>query len=371
MKPSSIITIASVLTMTVGHPNAAFGQFGGRWKTDFSNHTVPLDEIASGGPSKDGIPAVDHPRFVTVEQADRWLDDREPVVVVNIGSVAKAYPLQILIWHEIVNDVVGDTPVTVTFCPLCNTALSFDRRFDGQVLDFGTTGRLRHSDLIMYDRQTETWWQQAIGEGIVGKYAGRKLKFISSPVVNWKTFKEQFKDGQVLSRETGHRRSYGQNPYAGYDNPRGGPFRRFFGAKIDKRLDAMERVVALELGDEVRAYPFSSLEKKRVVNDKVADREIVVFWTPGTASALDSRSIRSGRDVGSSGVFDRHLGERTLTFESAGTDQFRDTETGTVWNILGHGISGPLAGQDLTPIQHGNHFWFAWGVFKPQTKVVR
>ncbi len=371
MKTTSIITTVAALALLAVNTNEMAAQFSGRWKTDFSNHTVPFDEISSGGPAKDGIPAIDHPRFETVRQADRWLDDREPVVLVNIGNVAKAYPLQILIWHEIVNDEVGDTPVSVTFCPLCNTALSFDRRFDGQVLDFGTTGRLRHSDLIMYDRQTETWWQQATGEGIIGKYAGRRLEFIGSPLISWGTFKEQFGDGQVLSRDTGHRRSYGQNPYAGYDNPRGGPFRRFFGAKVDKRLSAMERVVALELGEEVRAYPFSSLKKKRVVADKVAGRDIVVFWSPGTSSALDNRSIAKGRDVGSSGVFDRHLGDRILTFEPGADGQFHDKETKSTWNILGRAVAGPLTGQALTPIQHGNHFWFAWGVFKPNTKVVQ
>ena len=108
------------------------------WKTDFQNRTVDMDEVVSGGPPKDGIPAIDDPKFVNVREADRWLDDREPVAVVRLGEEAKAYPLQILIWHEIVNDEVGETPVSVTFCPLCNTTLAFDRRFDEWVFDFGT-----------------------------------------------------------------------------------------------------------------------------------------------------------------------------------------------------------------------------------------
>ena len=172
-------------------PASALGQFGDEWKTDFSRHTVPLDEIVSGGPPKDGIPAIDHPMFVAVHEADRWLGQREPVVVVRLGDETKAYPLQILIWHEIVNDVVGATPVAVTYCPLCNTALAFDRRLDGRVLDFGTTGRLRYSDLVMYDRQTESWWQQATGEAIVGSLAGAELTFIPAPLVSWKTVKPE------------------------------------------------------------------------------------------------------------------------------------------------------------------------------------
>ena len=364
-------SIAALAAAILLMPATASAQFSGNWKTDFSKHTVPLDEIVSGGPPKDGIPAIDHPKFVTVGQADRWLEDREPVVVVDLGGEAKAYPLRILIRHEIVNDVVGGTPVTVTYCPLCNTAISFDRRFDGKVLDFGTTGRLRHSDLVMYDRQTETWWQQAVGEGIIGEYAGRRLTFISSPLVSWTAFKQQFPNGRVLSRDTGYRRDYGQNPYVGYDDLRRGPISRFFRPKPDNRLPAMERVVALEIGDQALAYPFESLSKKRVVNQKIENREFVVFWAPGTASAVDSRTIAQGRDVGSSGVFDRRVGSRTLTFEPAGDGRFRDKETDSVWNILGHAVSGPLNGESLAPIPHGNHFWFAWAAFKPDVRVVR
>ena len=157
---------------------------GDQWRTAFNNHTVPLEEIVSGGPPKDGIPAIDSPFFVSVSTADEWLADREPVALIEIGDIARVYPLQILIWHEIVNDPIGDVPVTITFCPLCNTTLAFDRRFEGRVLDFGTTGRVRHSDLVMYDRQTETGWQQASGRGIVGELSGGRCEFIGVPGVS-------------------------------------------------------------------------------------------------------------------------------------------------------------------------------------------
>lgn len=134
------------------------------WRTDFTKHTVPMEEIVSGGPPKDGIPAIDDPDFVSIRDAGRWLDGREPVIVVENAGDARAYPYQILIYHEIVNDVVGGRPLSVTYCPLCNTALVFERRHGERLLDFGTTGRLRHSDMVMYDRQTESWWQQATGE---------------------------------------------------------------------------------------------------------------------------------------------------------------------------------------------------------------
>jgi len=338
------------------------------WKTDFENRTVDIDDVVSGGPPKDGIPAIDDPKFVGVREADQWLENREPVAVVRVGEVAKAYPLQILMWHEIVNDEVGETPVSVTFCPLCNTTLAFDRRFDEWVFDFGTTGRLRHSDLIMYDRQTETWWQQATGEGIIGRYAGRNLTLVPAPVMSWADVKEQLPQVRVLSRDTGYSRSYGQNPYRGYDTGR--PLPDFFHGKEDGRLPMMERVVSLRDGDHALAVPFGVLKEHRVANVKLAGRSIAVFWSAGTASALDNGRISDGRDTGSSAAFASEHGGRTLTFEpTQGSGLFRDRETGTLWNLVGEGVEGALSGESLTPVVHGNHFWFAWVVFLPDTEI--
>ncbi|MEO7473942.1 MAG: DUF3179 domain-containing (seleno)protein, partial [Gemmatimonadales bacterium] len=340
------------------------------WRTDFSRHTVSLDEIVSGGPPKDGIPAIDRPAFVAIADADRWLGPRDPVVLVVEGEAAKAYPLQILIWHEIVNDVVGGRPVAVTFCPLCNTALAFDRRLDGTLLDFGTTGRLRQSDLVMYDRQTESWWQQATGEAIVGRWAGRQLAPVSAPLVSWRTFKASYPNGQVLSRRTGFERAYGENPYERYDDPEGSPVVDFFRGRPDPRLPAMERVAAVSVGGEDVAYAFRALKQRPAINDVVGGVPIAVFWMAGTASALDRTRIDQGRDVGSTGVFDRRLGDRVLEFEALGDGRFRDRLTGSDFDLLGRAVSGPLEGRTLTPIPHGNHFWFAWGVFKPKTRIV-
>jgi hypothetical protein len=347
------------------------------WRTDFSRHTVPLEEIVSGGPPKDGIPAIDRPNFETVRRADRWLQDREPVIVVEHGTTARAYPIQILIWHEIVNDRIGDLPIAVTYCPLCNTAIVFDRRHRDRVLDFGITGRLRHSDLVMYDRQTESWWQQATGEAIVGAFAGDTLRWLHAQMVSWAEFKAAHASGQVLSRETGVSRPYGTNPYAGYDAPRGSPLPGFFSGKNDNRLPPMERVVAVRLGSETVAYPFSRLREVRVVNDAVGGRSVVVLWSPGMASALDDPTVASGRDVGASGVFDRRLCAsgseqcRTLTFETSAGGLFRDKETGSSWNLLGRAVAGPFRGSRLNALPSGDYFWFAWAVFRPETRVWR
>ena len=369
----------SLLAACTSQPREASGQdrpsIAGRddWKTDFGKHTVPLEEFASGGPPKDGIRSIDRPSFVSVREADRWLEDREPVAVVKVSEEVKAYPLSILIWHEIVNDEIGGLPVTVTFCPLCNTTIAFDRNFGGQVLEFGTTGQLRHSDLVMYDRQTETWWQQATGEGLVGEYAGERLTLIPATVMSWRDVKEQKGSARVLSRETGFPESftarYGHNPYQGYDRA-SGPIQRFFRfGRKDDRLPAMDRVVALENNGEFLAVPFSVLAEERVANVQVGGLDIVVFWAPGTASAVDDSSIAAGRDVGSSTSFSPEAGGWRLTFEAAGDGFFRDRETRSTWNLSGEAVGGELEGAQLTEMVHGNHFWFAWVVFRPETRV--
>jgi hypothetical protein len=284
------------------------------------------------------------------------------------GGEARAYPLQILTWHEIVNDEVGGTPVSVTFCPLCNTAIAFDRRLEGRVLDFGTTGNLRHSDLVMWDRQTESWWQQVTGEAIIGELTGQKLTELPAEIVAWEEFRTGHPEGRVLSRETGFSRSYGTNPYVGYDRVDQPPF--LFKGPTDGRLPPMERVVAVELGGEAAAYPFALLRRRRVVHDAVGGQAVVVFHKPGTASALDQSRIADSRDVGATGVYRPNVDGRPLTFVWR-DEAFVDLETGSRWTLLGQCASGPLAGKQLEPVTHANPFWFAWAAFRPETRVYR
>jgi Protein of unknown function (DUF3179) len=336
------------------------------WKTDFGKHSVPFSEIMSGGPPKDGIRAIDRPEFVGVDAAASWLKPREPVILFVHGNDPRAYPLQILIWHEIVNDMVGDLPVAITFCPLCNTAIAFDRRVQQKTLDFGTTGKLRFSDLVMYDRQTESWWQQATGQAIIGTFTGTQLTPLPAQTISWKTFRETFPGGKVLSRNTGYNRSYGENPYVGYDDVNSSPF--LYRGPKDPRLRPVERVVTVSLAGEDVAYPFSALEKVRVVNDTVGGQKIVVLFEKGVASALDGHSIPESRDVGTAGVFERTVNGKVLTFAGAG-GRITDAQTGSTWTIVGTATSGPLAGAHLVPVVHGQHFWFAWAVFRPKTRI--
>lgn len=336
------------------------------FKTDFSKHNVSYSEILSGGPPKDGIPALDSSQFVSVSEADAWLKPVEPVILVQVGDDAKAYPIQILIWHEIANDTVGGEPLTVTFCPLCNTAIAFKRTINGQVLDFGTTGRLRYSNLIMYDRQTESWWQQATGDSIVGEFTGTQLEFYPASMISWADFKKLYPAGSVLSRETGYARDYGRNPYYGYDDINQTPF--LYSGDTPDRLPPMARVLTVDLNNEAVAYPYDILSERRVINDSVGGEDVVILWAEGTASALDTNNISEGRDVGAAVAYSRNLDGQTLTFTfSAG--KIIDDQTKSEWNILGQVIAGELKGKQLTQVVSINHFWFSWAAFKPETRI--
>lgn len=370
------LVLAVVLLLAVGavywvtrmrDVDAGLGEYETtEWKTDFSRHSVPLSQIISGGPPKDGIPALDNPVFETVAQAGKWLQAREPVILFQANRDAHAYPLQILIWHEIVNDTVGGQLVTVTFCPLCNTAIAFDRRLDGRVLDFGTTGKLRYSDLVMYDRQTESWWQQITGEAIVGTLTGKRLTLLPAQIVAWETFQKTFPNGKVLSRRTNYVRPYGQNPYVGYDDVGSSPF--LYTGPTDRRLRAMERVMTVSIGGEDVAYPFTVLEKVGVINDTVGGRSIAVFFQKGVASALDGSSIAESRDIGTAAVFSRAVDGKPLTLTRA-AGGFTDKQTSSTWTILGEASGGPFKGKRLSPIVSGQHFWFSWAAFKPKTRI--
>lgn len=357
--------------LPVGHRTAERPPPGAAhdFRTDFSKHTVPYKEIVSGGPPKDGIPALRHPRFIQVQEADSWLKSREPVILLEIGPDARAYPIQIMTWHEIVNDTVGGTPVIVTFCPLCNTAISFERTVQGRALEFGTTGLLRFSNLVMYDAQTESWWQQATGEAIAGDLSAARLVRLPALLVSWGDFKASHPDGRVLSRDTGYARSYGRNPYPGYDDVRRSPF-AYRGPRTPGPLRAMDRVLVVELNGVSVAYPYDVLQDERVINDTVGGVPIVVIWTPGTASALDAATIAAGRDVGSAGAYASTVGDRTLTFIQDGGPLI-DRQTGSEWGVAGRAVSGAMSGQTLERLPAIETFWFAWAAFRPETRIHR
>ena len=266
--------------------------------TDFTKHTVALTDIRSGGPSKDGIPAIDSPRFEQLNAGGtggwaRNIVENEPVISLVIGGDARAYPVRILIWHEIVNDTVGGIPVVVTYCPLCNSGLVFKRSLDDRLFDFGTTGNLRNSDLVMYDWQTESWWQQFTGEAIVGALSGRSLRLVPSRMESLARFRQRFAGGKILVPTNPEARNYGQNPYVGYDAAGRRPF--LYDGSLPEGIDPMERVVAVETAPgRHEAWALTLLRRER----KIESGDLIITWEPGQSSALDSRSIVDGRDVG-------------------------------------------------------------------------
>ena len=379
---------------------------------------IPLEDISSGGPPPQGIPALGFggdragaagpspaPDYETQAAAAAWLGAEEPVITVSLGGESRAYPLQILTWHEIVNDTLGGVPVAVTFCPLCNSALAFDRRVPlteaaleelrtltpvtttdpdeafrrayrsqtpdadlaaGLEVTFGVSGLLHNSNLLMFDSESRTLWSQLVGEGAVGTLTGTALLRYPAQIVSFAAFRKAFPEASVLSRETGFSRNYGANPYVGYDRADTPPF--LFSGETDGRLPPKTRVVTLERGGEASAYPFDVLAEVGVVNDEVGGEPLTFFWQPGTRSALDTGTIAEGEDVGAVGVFSRTLGGVTLTFVRDGA-VFKDEETGSSWNLSGQAVAGELEGERLVAVPHDNTLWFAWAAFRPNTRI--
>ena len=289
-----IPTLAALLTAAT--PALASPDF---WKHEWPNTNFDIRaidswvEVLSGGPPKDGIPALDEVSFIDVADEAR-LSAREPVITLEIeGSTPRAYPIRYLTWHEIVNDEVGGVPVSVTFCPLCNSGITFDRRTDAGVLSFGVSGKLRNSDMIMYDRETESWWQQAIGEAIVGDLTGTELQTLPSWMESWEAFSTRNPDGMVMDQPS-FNRQYGANPYVRYDSSQR-PF-LYSGELPPHDIPALARVV--RVGD--RAWPMTRLAEA----GEVTEEGVTLTWTEGQASALDTRDIGSGKDVGNVRVKD-------------------------------------------------------------------
>jgi len=312
---------------------------------------VPLNEIVSGGPPQDGIPSIDNPKFVSVSEADKFLQDADQVVGLNVNGDIRAYPLQILVWHEIVNDNVGGTPVAVTYCPLCFTNQVFNRTVDGQTVEFGTSGKLYNSNLVMYDRNSNSLWSQALGQAIVGKHAGLKLDRIPFDVAFWREWKQLYPDTNVLSRDTGSSRPYGADPYRSYYSNND----LFFPvSNKDDRLELKEIIVGLENGGQFKAYKLQQIQDTRVINDRIGDKSLALF-------SLYPFMVR---------VFDSTLDGQKLEFQyNKNSSKITDKETGSEWNFDGIGTAGPMKGKHLLRLPYDEGFWFEWVAFHPKTAL--
>ncbi|MGM0386697.1 MAG: DUF3179 domain-containing protein [Actinomycetota bacterium] len=359
---------------------------------DISNPDLPeplvdTDRIISGGPPPDGIPPIDAPQFAPTADVD-WLADDEAVIALALGEESRAYPVQILMWHEIVNDVVDDRPVAVTYCPLCNSALAFDRQVGDRLLDFGTSGRLYLSALVMYDRQTESLWSQVERTAIAGVLTGTELDLIPVTTVRWADWRAANPEGLVLTRETGFVRDYGRNPYVGYDAL--GNEDTFLDGAVDGRHPAKERVVTFPGADAPVAVLAAELAAVGVTEVEVDGEPVVLLSSPGLASALGDPNIADGAAVLATGAFRPESDGRRLTFSAAPAGDGAgdeasgevgdeagaavvvaiDEETGSGWDIFGKAVSGSLAGSSLERVPHLDTFWFAQAAFEPDTVVL-
>lgn len=279
--------------------------------SDGTRYIVHPSNFQSGGPPPDGIPSIDNPRFTSVVAADVWLDDDELVVLIERNDVARIYPLQILVWHEIVNDTIAGEPILVTYCPLCGSVIAFRREIAGDLVEFGTSGRLYNSNLIMYDRKTRSYWSQIGGRALVGELTGSELELVAAQTVFWGDWKSKLPEAEVLSRETGFRRSYGRDPYEGYESVRG----LYFPVdNLDTSLHPKTVIYGIRVDGQYKAYRETELELLETTTDTVGTVEI------------------------------------EIRVDSGGSVEFIDTGTGAI-------------------IPFERDFWFAWAAFHPATEL--
>jgi len=244
--------------------------------------TIPEEEVFKGGPPKDGIPSIDKPVFVEAKESSQ-LDDSDMVLGISLNGISKAYPLPIMNWHEIVNDYFGDLPVVVTFCPLCGSGMAFESKMEGRPLTFGVSGLLYNSDVLLYDRQTESLWSQLKSSAVTGFYKTRKLKPVPMQHTTWQHWREQYPNTLVLSFDTGFFRNYSRNPYEGYEDIE----QTYFPVKFRaKGLHPKERVIGITINGKSKAWPLVELRKAGgVIKDNIGGQSITVRFNEEHESA--------------------------------------------------------------------------------------
>ena len=317
-------------------------------ETDGLKHLIPLDKIRGGGPPKDGIPSIDNPVFANVDNS-QFMSNSDTVIGLEIDGEAKAYPLFILVWHEIVNDEIGGVPVSVTYCPLCYTNQVFERIIDGNTVEFGTSGKLYNSNLLMYDRFTESYWSQALGMAVTGELTGYKLDLVPFDVITWGDWKTLHPDTLVLTTDTGHIRSYATDPYGNYYTE---PRIMFPVEHKDDRMHPKEIILGFNYENVYKAYKQSDVESMIVINDNIDDNHVMLV-------SLFSENTRA---------FDRNLDGIVLDFEYV-ENKILDTQTNSEWNYDGLSISGQYLGKQLERLPMEPGFWFEWVAFHPETLV--
>jgi len=281
-----LVAGAGLATESVEAAPQSRGFFNG---FNVSNATIPTSEILSGGPGRDGIPSIDKPKFVRSTAANFMLPD-DLVVSVTIGDRTRAYPLRVLVWHEIVNDDLAGQPIAVTYCPLCGTAMAFNRQVGNRPLAFGVSGLLHNSDVLMYDRQTDSLWSQLAMKAVSGPQVNAELEWLASEHLTWAAWKEKYSQGEVLSTQTGSQRNYSGNAYASYGQS---PDTMFPVPTHRKELPKKDWVVGVIVDGVARAYPLKSLPPGQTVRDELNSAALEITYHPATQLAV-VRRIENG-----------------------------------------------------------------------------
>ncbi len=315
---------------------------------------IPEKEVYNGGPGKDGIPAIDHPRFISAPEAD-FLSDTDLVVGLKSGPIIRAYPHKILDWHEIVNDQLQQVRVAITYCPLTGSAIGWNRHVTRTPTTFGVSGLLYNSNLIPYDRTTNSNWSQMLLKCVNGPLAGTPIKTIPVVETEWQTWKKLYPESEVLSLDTGYRRDYARYPYGNYKTSD----EIFFPvANEDSRLPKKERVLGI-IGDGVtKVYPISQFSGAEVVHDSFQGKAYIVFGSRKWNVAVIYRN-------------QLHSGPGNLVFSVDTTNVpviMRDN-LGNRYSIFGEVVQGPNRGDQLIPAQSFISYWFAWAAFYPQAEI--
>jgi hypothetical protein len=332
---------------------------------------VPEDQIVSGGPGKDGIPSLTNPEVVSAAEGDTFMLAEDLVLGVVVNGEARAYPHAILWWHEIINDVLGGKPVTVSFCPLTGSGLVYDPVIDegdeGQVFNFGVSGLLFDNNLILFDRTTDTLWSQMRSQAICGSLQGKSPTLLPLVQMNWSAWKELYPEATVVSPNTGFSRNYDRYPYGDYDNVNNREL-LFPQSVIDSRLPMKDTVLGIRNDGVARAYSMSLLEGgevRSVIHDEVNGLPVAVVYDRTSAMLLGFSRILDDPTM---------VEEMTLTFDLVddGTFPFklRDRETGSLWSLTGAALEGALAGAQLQPLTDSyTAFWFAWAAFNLDSEI--
>jgi len=239
---------------------------------DLSDTSIPSQKIYSGGPPKDGIPSIDQPKFLGADKAD-YPAEQDRVLGVYLNGIAKAYPIGILNYHEIVNDNFGSDPIVITYCPLCGSGIAFDADIGGKGRTFGVSGLLYNSDVLMYDRETGSLWSQILTKGISGPMKNVDLEIIPTSSTTWKAWKEKYPNTLVLTKETGHFRNYDRTPYTGYDKS------TILYFPVDEEnpiFHTKEKILGIEIKGKYKAYPFTELGKVGEISDSFQGKTLTI-----------------------------------------------------------------------------------------------